>query len=300
MKVVVLSHRDHFRFALQLVEVFGVAGHEAMAWDDADFAAQRSRAQDAFMFGLWDTKFSRMAAATVPQRIRGQGLVSGFNRRLALVLPVDDIVDRDTNLKDLDTQLEELDQASANKAMMVGANPRDSLGVVFCRSWIDRVRRLAAQRNPRTLRFDMRYVDAQIALGVARFLADLVDEWMAQPGITPPPVQARSGTPVSSTATPFVSYAETLTRNPTASVPPTPRVAEVGFRATTRDGLQVQLQSALVEVQSAEGRVSVREDAVRRAAPADRDARSRELDNARRLLRIAHTRVSALTRQLES
>lgn len=303
MKIVVITPRDLFRNLGALSDVLTAQGHECLVWDDADFAAQRTRAQDACMFGVWESKFSRMASATVPQQIRGMGIVGGFNRRIALLLPVDDVIDRNANLAALERATVELDETVRNKVMMLAGAVSDRTGITCCAQWIERSRTLAAARNPRSTRFETRYQDAQLTYGIGRFLYESFDEWTAQPANTPRPANDRvtpSGPTPPRAASPFVRYEESAVRNPTASVPPAPRAGQITFRSTARDQLEAQLRDAESELDTADRRVAARETALEHAAPADRPARERELDLARRQLRTATTRVAALKRQLDA
>jgi hypothetical protein len=302
MKIVLVTPRDLFRSMGALAEVLVANGHEAMVWDDADFAAQRARAQDAFLLSVWDTKFSHMASATVPQQVRTMGVVAGFSRRIALVLPVDDVIDRDANLAALEKATTDLDEAVRNKVMMLAGAGSDRTGVAICAAWIDKARALAAARNPRSTRFDTRYQDAQVTYGVSRFLYESFDVWLAQPAASPRPATARetpSGPTPPRAASPFVRYEEPSVRNPNAaSLPPAPRAGQITFRSSTMEQIEAQLRDAESELETAARRVTARETAIKHAAPGDLPARERELDLARRQLRTATTRVTGLKRQL--
>ncbi len=304
MRLIVVADRDLHPILTHLTDAWASAGHDVALWDDLKFATYRSEVADAFVLGVWQSNFARLAAKLVPVRFHHNGFTGGTFRRMGLISPIDDIVDREKNIAKIERRLRDAREHCETKAALLAGTSDEARGVVLARDWLKRVDAMVAARGRAYVRSDQRYLAQQITLAVVFFLIRSFDDWIQQPGATPAPAPERSGAsqpPAERDGEDkYVTYTPPTARHIATDAPAINRTA-TPMAGTHRDRLARDADLAARELSTAEERVRAREALLGRTpvgAP-ERPARERELEAAQRMRRAAATRANSLKKQID-
>lgn len=303
MRLVLVADRDLHPLLTHLTDAWAAVGHDVALWDDLKFATHSSEVADAFVLGVWHSNFARLAAKLVPVRFHHNGFTGGTFRRMGLISPIDDIVDREKNAAKIERRLRDAREHCETKAALLSGTTDEARGVVIARDWLQRVEAMVAARGRAYVRSDQRYLEQQLTLAVVFFLLRCFDNWLEQPGATTPPAQERSvaGEPSAEGGdNKYVTYTPPVARHIVTDAPAMSRTA-TPIAGTHRDRLARDADIAERELNKADERLRAREallNSIPVGAP-ERPAREREFEAAQRMRRAAATRANSLKKQID-
>jgi hypothetical protein len=288
--IVVADHQTR-TLSNTLTRVFGQQGLTVELWNPNDFVWRRAEiGSGTRVLFVGNHNISQYLRKMIPTNYEEHGIRCGFMRRMAVVYLEDDVQNRRQTELVLLQRLEMLrDAPQATVSEINFETGLDKLsGKVLCKGFLNLDNR---DRHPggRAGKWEMRFRDLQVEVGIATFLFSSFDEWMQCDTTTPAPIR-RSATNAFS-ATPLPSYASRSTGPQqeqhsapfVAYTPPPVAVPNAG-------GTPVPLPSRSTGAPSVVGSTYTSEDRVRelsqRCKRLEYALGTMDKDNARLLVRL--------------
>ena len=240
MRLVLVSDWQHKKHPVQLVRVLRGHGVDAELWEPADFVNRKGEiGTGTRLLFVGDHHISEYIRKMVRPSYEEYGIRWGCHRRMAVLYTVDEMVNKKRAFEEMERELQE-----------VRASPQATISEIDYRTGMKGItgKLIAGQllnetsgsgSGLRAGKWEMRYRDQQILLGLCTFLIDTFDDWtsvsastaasvprqhtpIADPMGATPSGLVSYGTPrIGNPEAPMVSYSPPAVHNPTGTPVPT-------------------------------------------------------------------------------